>query len=152
MHLSKLSWCSFYQYSEQYSFHDTGCFPTYTVIIIETMDSSERRTNQFLMTTINSWKESLPSQSSKQQPPILKAGISPTEVRQLGSLHIQLFTSFTPYQRTKRVPRGLVVKCLTRNPEALGSSHTGSFRFFRGSVFGQDTSEPSLVLVKPRKA
>ena len=24
--------------------------------------------------------------------------------------------------------------------------------FFRGSVLGQDTSEPSLVLVKPRKA
>ena len=27
----------------------------------------------------------------------------------------------------------------------------GSSGFFRGSVLGQDTSEPSLVLVKPRK-
>ena len=51
-----------------------------------------------------------------------------------------------------RVPRGSVVKCLTRNPGVLGSSLTGSSGFFRGSVLGQDTSEPSLVLVKPRKA
>ena len=51
-----------------------------------------------------------------------------------------------------RVPRGPVVKCLTRNPGVLGSSRTGSSGFFRGSVLGQDTSEPSLVLVKPRKA
>ena len=50
------------------------------------------------------------------------------------------------------VPRGSVVKCLTRNPGVLGSSLTGSSGFFRGSVLGQDTSEPSLVLVKPRKA
>ena len=50
------------------------------------------------------------------------------------------------------VPRGSVVKCLTRNPGVLGSSRTGSSRFLRGSVLGQDTSEPSLVLVKPRKA
>ena len=48
-------------------------------------------------------------------------------------------------------PRGSVVKCLTRNPGVLGSSHTGSSGFFRGSVLGQDTSAPSLVLVKPRK-
>ena len=51
-----------------------------------------------------------------------------------------------------RVPRGSVVKCLTRNPGVLGSSLTGSSGFFRGSVLGQDTSEPSLVLVKPRKS
>ena len=50
-----------------------------------------------------------------------------------------------------RVPRGSVVKCLTRNLGVLGSSRTGSSGFFRGSVLGQDTSEPSLVLVKPRK-
>ena len=50
-----------------------------------------------------------------------------------------------------RVPRGSVVKCF--NPGVLGSSGTGSSGFFfRGSVLGQDTSEPSLVLVKPRKA
>ena len=35
-----------------------------------------------------------------------------------------------------------MVKCLTRNPGVLGSSHTGSSGFFRGSVLGQDTSEP----------
>ena len=49
------------------------------------------------------------------------------------------------------VPGGSVVKCLTRNPVVLGSSLTISSEFFRGSVFGQDTSEPSLVMVKPRK-
>ena len=51
-----------------------------------------------------------------------------------------------------RVPRDSVVKCLTRNPGVLGSSRTGSSGFFRGSVLGQDNSELSLVLVKPRKA
>ena len=51
----------------------------------------------------------------------------------------------------KWVLRGSVVKCSTRNPWVLGSSRTGSFGFFCGSVLGQDTSEPSLVLVKPRK-
>ena len=40
------------------------------------------------------------------------------------------------------VLHGLVVKCLTRNPGVLGSSHTGSFGFFPGSVLGQDTSGP----------
>ena len=50
-----------------------------------------------------------------------------------------------------RVPRGPVVKCLTRNPGVLGSSRTRSSELFRGSVLGKDTSEPSLVLVKPRK-
>ena len=40
------------------------------------------------------------------------------------------------------VLRGSVVKCLTRNPGVLGSSRTGSSGFFRGSVLGQDTSEP----------
>ena len=51
-----------------------------------------------------------------------------------------------------RGPRGSVVRCLTRNPGVLGSSRTRSSMFFRGSVLGQDTSEPSLVQVKPRKA
>ena len=50
-----------------------------------------------------------------------------------------------------RVPCGSVVKCLTRNSGVLGSSLTGSSGFFRGSVLGQDTSEPSLVLVNPGK-
>ena len=51
-----------------------------------------------------------------------------------------------------RVQRDSVVKCLTRNPGVLGSSLTASSGFFRGSVLEQDTSEPSLVLVKLRKA
>ena len=38
--------------------------------------------------------------------------------------------------------RGIVVKCLTRNPGVLGSSRNGSSGFFRGSVLEQDTSEP----------
>ena len=40
---------------------------------------------------------------------------------------------------------------LTRNLGILGSSHIGSSGFFHGGVLRQDTSEPSLVLVKPRK-
>ena len=42
-----------------------------------------------------------------------------------------------------------MAQCLTHNPGVLGSSCTRSSGFFRGSVLGQDTSEPSLVLVKP---
>ena len=49
------------------------------------------------------------------------------------------------------VPRGSVVKCLTRNPRVLGLSRTVSPGCFSGSVLGKDTSEPCLVLVKPRK-
>ena len=49
-------------------------------------------------------------------------------------------------------PMWLSGKRLTRNPGVLSSSLTGSSGFFRGNVLGQDTSEPSLVLVKPRKA
>ena len=49
------------------------------------------------------------------------------------------------------VPHGSAVKCLSRDPGVLGLSRTGSSGYFRGSVLGQDTSEPSLVLVKPRK-
>ena len=52
----------------------------------------------------------------------------------------------------EQVLGGSVVKCLTHNPGVLASSCTGSSGFFRGSVLGQDTSEPSLVLVKSRKA
>ena len=40
------------------------------------------------------------------------------------------------------VLRGSVVEYLTRNQGVLGSSSTGSTGFFRGSVLGQDTSEP----------
>ena len=50
VHLSMLSWSSFSQYSLQYSFQATGCFPNIT--IVETTDSSERG-----MTIINPWKE-----------------------------------------------------------------------------------------------
>ena len=60
---------------------------------------------------------------------------------------LTLFMSFLSF----RVPCGSVVKCSTRSPRVLDSSCTGSSGFFRGSVLGQDTSEPSLVLVKPRK-
>ena len=42
----------------------------------------------------------------------------------------------------KGVLRGTVVKCLTSNPGVLGLSRTGSSGFFRGSVLGQDASEP----------
>ena len=49
------------------------------------------------------------------------------------------------------VLRGSVVKCLTRNPRVLGSNRTGSSGFFRGSVLGQDASEPQPSTGKPRK-
>ena len=49
------------------------------------------------------------------------------------------------------VLHGSEEKCLTSNPGILGLSHTGSSGFFHGNVLGQDTSEPSLALVKPRK-
>ena len=58
----------------------------------------------------------------------------------------------SPVFQSQGVPRGSVAKCLTRNPGVLGSSRTGSSGFFGGSVLGQDTSEPSFVLVKSRKA
>ena len=38
------------------------------------------------------------------------------------------------------------------NPRVLGSRRTKSSGFVGGSVLGQETSEPSLLLVKPRKA
>ena len=46
------------------------------------------------------------------------------------------------FQNCGGVLRASVVKCLTRNPGVLGSNLTGSSGFFRGSVLGQDTSEP----------
>ena len=66
--------------------------------------------------------------------------------------NLSMFYRVVVFTVTVRVLRGPVVKCLTRNPGVLGSSRTESSGFFRGSVLGQDTSEPSLVLVKPRKA
>ena len=55
------------------------------------------------------------------------------------------------FQEMAVTGRGSVVKCLTCNPGVLGLSCTRFSGFFRGSVLGQDTSEPSLVLVKTRK-
>ena len=55
MHPPILSWNPFNQYSSQYSFQATGCFPVKT--IVETTDSSERGINPVAMTIINSLKE-----------------------------------------------------------------------------------------------
>ena len=67
-------------------------------------------------------------------------------------IHQPFFRTFLVlFSRFLGVPHSPVVKCLTRNPGVLRLSRTGSFGFFCGSVLGQDTSEPSLVLVKPRK-
>ena len=49
------------------------------------------------------------------------------------------------------VLRGPVVKCLTCNPVVLGTSRTGSSVFFRGSVLGQDTSEPQPSTCETQK-
>ena len=46
------------------------------------------------------------------------------------------------HDNTLGVPRGSVVKCLTHIPAVLGLSHTRSSGFFRGTVLGQDISEP----------
>ena len=44
-----------------------------------------------------------------------------------------------------------VEKCLTHNPGVLGSSCFRSSGFFYlGNVLGQDTSEPRLIVVKPK--
>ena len=48
-------------------------------------------------------------------------------------------------------PCGSVVKCLARNQGAWVRAALDPLVFFRGSVLGQDTSEPSLALVRPRK-
>ena len=48
------------------------------------------------------------------------------------------------HRATKGVRRCSVVKCSTRNPGVLGSSPTGSSGVFRGSVLGQDTSDPQF--------
>ena len=40
------------------------------------------------------------------------------------------------------VPRGSVVKCLTRHLGVLSLSHIESSGFFRRSALGQDTPEP----------
>ena len=47
-----------------------------------------------------------------------------------------------PVLLTNGILRGSVVKCLTRKPGVLSSCRTGSSVLFRGSVHGQDTSEP----------
>ena len=50
-----------------------------------------------------------------------------------------------------RVPRGSVVKCLTRNPGVLGSGRTRSSGFFVGMSFVKTLQSPSLIQVKPRE-
>ena len=50
-------------------------------------------------------------------------------------------TQSNAIQLSQGVLRGSVVECLSRNPDVLGSSLTGSSGFFRGSVLGQATSE-----------
>ena len=65
---------------------------------------------------------------------------------------LKQFQSFSHISLTVcRVLRGSVVKCLTRNPEVLGSSRTGTSEFFMGVSLGQTLLSASLVLVKPRK-
>ena len=57
----------------------------------------------------------------------------------------------TQFCLTTGILRGSVVKCLTRILGLLGSSRTGSSRFFVGASFGKIIQSPSPVLVKPRK-
>ena len=55
------------------------------------------------------------------------------------------------YNESLGVLHALVVKCLTRNPGVMGSSHTRSSGFFRASVLGQDTLEPQPSTVETQK-
>ena len=47
--------------------------------------------------------------------------------------------------------RGLVVKCLTRNPGFLSMIRTGSSLVFVEVSFGKTLQSPGVVLVKPRE-
>ena len=62
-----------------------------------------------------------------------------------------LFSKGLFFKVVQGVLHSSVVKCLTRNPEVLGSSRTGSSVFFVGMSLGKTLQSPSLVLVKPRK-
>ena len=68
---------------------------------------------------------------------------NPSTVLWICELNIQPNTVNDSFSKqSSGILRGSVVKCLTRNPGALGSSHTESSGFFRRSVLGQDTSDP----------
>ena len=60
-------------------------------------------------------------------------------------------TEITLHKVISGVQHGSEVKCLTRNPGALGSSRTGSPVFFVVVSLVKALKSPSLVLVKPRK-
>ena len=65
--------------------------------------------------------------------------------------HILCPRCFLPSKLHKSVIlRGSVAKCLTRTPEVLGSSCNGP-SVFRGSVLGQDTSEPKPSSVETQE-
>ena len=68
----------------------------------------------------------------------------------LSATKITEITRFTT-QYFNGVPRGSVVKCLTRSPTVLSSTRNGSFGFFRGVSLGKTLQSPSLVQVKPRQ-
>ena len=53
---------------------------------------------------------------------------------------IHYAVKFFQYSTQVRVPRGSVVKCLTRNPGVLGSSRTRSSGFFRGHFRAQPST------------
>ena len=77
VHLSMFSWSSFNQYSTQYSFQATGCFPTKPL-------SKQWRAvsgmNSVAMTIINPLKEYWQSSGLNQRPPVLKSATLPTEL------------------------------------------------------------------------
>ena len=57
VHLYVLSRSSFNQSSAQYYSQATGCFPTYSVNIIDTMDRDEGGMNRVAIATVNPQKE-----------------------------------------------------------------------------------------------
>ena len=91
MHLSTLSWSSLYQYSEQYSFQATGCFPKKAIFI--TVGCYVRGMKPVAMTIIDLHEE-WPSRGSNLTPPIVKFYTVPTELPSLGGGNKKmLFTS-----------------------------------------------------------
>ena len=78
VHTSMLSWISFDQYSAQYSFKATGCFPTYPL----SKQRTEVRENEPSHDGYHQSSEKILVETAHQtrKPPVLKPCTLPTEL------------------------------------------------------------------------
>ena len=83
VHLSMLSWGSFDQYSTQYSFQATGCFPTQSSSKKQKMDNSKRGIHLAAISIVIPGKNISRAKDSNQRPLVLKFSTLPTELRTL---------------------------------------------------------------------